>query len=155
MAESKREEAFYEIVVQFGDCETTPCGSERGEQVKQMLESYMRDFQPLTEGEKEMLAKAAEIIHSAITVPCTACRYCVDECPQKIAIPDYFAIYNNLKQFGPGEIIMALNYYASVSAHQGKASDCLECGACEARCPQHLPIREYLKDVAKTLEPKF
>ncbi len=45
MAESKREEAFYEIVVQFGDCETTPCGSERGEQAKQMLESYMRDFQ--------------------------------------------------------------------------------------------------------------
>ena len=45
MAESKREEAYYEIVVQFGDCETTPCGSERGEQAKQMLESYMRDFQ--------------------------------------------------------------------------------------------------------------
>ena len=45
MAESKREEAFYEIVVQFGDCETAPCGSERGNQVKQMLESYMRDFQ--------------------------------------------------------------------------------------------------------------
>ena len=45
MAESKREEAFYEIVVQFGDCETAPCGSERGDQAKQMLESYMRDFQ--------------------------------------------------------------------------------------------------------------
>ena len=45
MAESKREEAFYEIVVQFGDCETAPCGSERGDQAKQMLQSYMRDFQ--------------------------------------------------------------------------------------------------------------
>ena len=45
IAESKREEAFYEIVVQFGDCETAPCGSARGEQAKQMLESYMRDFQ--------------------------------------------------------------------------------------------------------------
>lgn len=45
MAESKREEAFYEIVVQFGDCETAPCGSERGGQAKQLLESYMRDFQ--------------------------------------------------------------------------------------------------------------
>ena len=45
MAESKREEAFYEIVVQFGDCETAPCGSECGEQAKQMLQSYMRDFQ--------------------------------------------------------------------------------------------------------------
>ena len=45
MAESKREEAFYEIVVQFGDCETAPCGSERGDLAKQMLQSYMRDFQ--------------------------------------------------------------------------------------------------------------
>lgn len=45
IAESKREEAFYEIVVQFGDCETAPCGSERGDLAKQMLQSYMRDFQ--------------------------------------------------------------------------------------------------------------
>ncbi len=45
IAESKREEAFYEIVVQFGDSETSPCGSARGDQAKQMLQSYMRDFQ--------------------------------------------------------------------------------------------------------------
>ena len=45
MAESRREEAFYEVVVQFGDCETAPCGSARGEQAKQLLECYMRDFQ--------------------------------------------------------------------------------------------------------------
>ena len=45
MMQSKREEAFYEIVVQFGDCETSPCGSVRGDQAKQMLQSYMRDFQ--------------------------------------------------------------------------------------------------------------
>lgn len=45
MAESRREEAFYEIVVQFGDCETAPCGSEHGDLAQQMLQSYMRDFQ--------------------------------------------------------------------------------------------------------------
>ena len=45
MNASNREEAFYEIVVQFGDCKTSPCGSERGEAAKQMLASYMRDFQ--------------------------------------------------------------------------------------------------------------
>ena len=45
IAASKREEAFYEIVVQFGDCETSPCGSARGDLAKQMLQSYMRDFQ--------------------------------------------------------------------------------------------------------------
>lgn len=45
MMESKREEAFYEIVVQFGDSVTSPCGSERGDQARQLLECYMRDFQ--------------------------------------------------------------------------------------------------------------
>ena len=45
IASSKREEAYYEIVVQYGDCENAPCGSERGEQAKQLLECYMRDFQ--------------------------------------------------------------------------------------------------------------
>lgn len=45
VASSKREEAFYEIVVQFGDSETSPCGPARGDQAKQMLQSYMRDFQ--------------------------------------------------------------------------------------------------------------
>ena len=65
------------------------------------------------------------------------------------------ALYNTLKQFGPGQGIIAMTYYGNLNLTHGKASDCLECGACEARCPQHLPIREYLKDVAKTLEPKF
>ena len=45
MMESKREEAFYEIVVQFGDSVTSPCGSKRGDQARQLLECYMRDFQ--------------------------------------------------------------------------------------------------------------
>ncbi len=40
----KREEAFYEIIVQFGDCKTTPCGSERGEIARNLLDEYMREF---------------------------------------------------------------------------------------------------------------
>ena len=55
MAESKREEAFYEVVMQFGDFATAPCGSERGEQAKQMLESYMREFQNHLQGILHML----------------------------------------------------------------------------------------------------
>ena len=40
----RREEAFYEIIVQFGDCKTTPCGSERGEIARNLLDEYMRGF---------------------------------------------------------------------------------------------------------------
>ena len=46
-------------------------------------------------------------------------------------------------------------YYSAVHTSPGrKASDCLECGKCEAVCPQHLPIRQLLKDVAKEFEKK-
>ena len=42
---SKRESPFYEAIIQFGNVEDTPCGSERGEIAKQMLDEYMKDFQ--------------------------------------------------------------------------------------------------------------
>lgn len=45
IANGKREEPFYEIVVQFGDCKTAPCGSPRGEIAKEMLIEYMQAFQ--------------------------------------------------------------------------------------------------------------
>ena len=44
IASGRREEPFYEIVVQFGDSITAPCGSERGEIARQMLDEYMRGF---------------------------------------------------------------------------------------------------------------
>ena len=113
---------------------------------------FMTKFQPLDEREQEIVAQATEIIKASITIPCTACRYCVDDCPKKIAIPDYFAIYNNLKRFGGPQGMVARTYYGNLTQAHGKASECIKCGKCEQHCPQHLPIREYLKDVAGELE---
>ena len=45
ISKSKREEAFYEIVVQFGDSKTAPCGSQNGKITQEMLEEYMKSFQ--------------------------------------------------------------------------------------------------------------
>ncbi len=114
--------------------------------------SFMRQFQPLSGEEQAVVAKAAEIIRASIAIPCTACRYCVDNCPRKIAIPNYFAIYNNLKRFGDPQGMVARTYYGNLTQTHGKASDCEKCGKCEQRCPQHLPIRQYLEDVARELE---
>lgn len=97
--------------------------------------------------------KAKEIIKVSIAIPCTACRYCADDRPKHIAIPDCFAICNNLKQFGARQRIIAATYYGNLTQTYGKASNCVKCGKYEQHCPQHLPIREYLKIVASTFEP--
>ena len=108
--------------------------------------------QPLDEEEQKIVEQATKIIKASIAIPCTACRYCIDDCPKKIAIPDYFAVYNNLKRFGGPQGMVARTYYGNLTQTHGKASDCLKCGKCEKRCPQHLPIREYLEAVAGELE---
>lgn len=113
---------------------------------------YMKDFQPLSDDEMRTLEEAKAIIKDSITVPCTACRYCIDGCPKKIAIPDYFAIYNNLKRFGDKQMMVARTYYQNLLRTHGAAKDCLKCGRCEKRCPQHLPIRKYLEEVSASMD---
>ena len=109
--------------------------------------SYMKDFRPLTEGERETIAKTVQIINDSIAIPCTACRYCTAGCPKKIAIPEYFALYNNQKQFG---LLAGLaTTYGNLTATHGKPQDCIGCKQCENHCPQHLPIVENLKLVAE------
>lgn len=114
--------------------------------------SIMQKFVPLTVDEEDMLGKAAEVIRGNIAIPCTACRYCVSKCPMDIAIPDYFSVYNTYKRFGSMSVSDVINYYDYVKEQHGKPEDCVDCGSCENRCPQHLPIRQFLKDVHAALD---
>ena len=114
--------------------------------------SYMKDFQPVTQEEEAILRQVREIIQKSIAIPCTACRYCTDGCPQHIAIPDYFGFYNDLKRFGPSQMRNVRRRFNQLIEKNGKPSDCVKCGECEDRCPQHLTIRKYLEDVAGVLE---
>ncbi len=126
-------------------------GMSNLEQMRDNL-SYMTDFQPLSRAEYERIEKATDIIKASLAIPCTACRYCVDDCPKKIAIPDYFAVYNNLKRFGSKQAFVAATYYDNLAQTHGKASECIGCGKCESLCPQHLTIKKYLQEIASTLE---
>ena len=117
--------------------------------------SYMQNFQPLNQEEKDLLKKAADIIHNTIAIPCTGCRYCIEEnhCPQNIPIPRYFNLYNT-ESLCPGrDWSPEQEYYAnSVNDGFGRASACIQCRGCERVCPQHLPITDLLKKVDETLE---
>ncbi len=117
--------------------------------------SYMKEFKPLSDDEKDMCFKAAEIINNQIAIPCTACSYCTEGCPMKIAIPKYFSLYNeNMREdmAQKGWTVNFTNYGNLVNSGFGKASDCIACGQCEGVCPQHLPIIENLKKVAAHFE---
>ncbi len=112
--------------------------------------SYMRDFRPLNEAERAVISQAQEILGRSAAIPCTACRYCVEGCPQQIPIPDIFAAMN--KRLGAGQLDEAAADYRAAVSEGHRASDCVGCGQCEDACPQHLPIRDHLKTCAIHLE---
>ena len=111
--------------------------------------SFMKEFQPLNEEEQEAVKKVREIYLEQNSIACTGCRYCVDGCPRKILIPDLFHAMNMKKVFRDWD---QDERYAELTNENGKASACIRCGQCERICPQHLPIRDLLQQVAGTFE---
>jgi len=90
---------------------------------------------------------------------CTGCGYCMP-CPNGVNIPENFRYMNWYRVWGLEED--AKKAYANLSAEgtwgpwagriEGlKAEACVQCGECEPKCPQHIPIIDQLKEVAETL----
>ncbi|MDE5721415.1 MAG: aldo/keto reductase [Clostridia bacterium] len=112
--------------------------------------SYMKQFKPLDERELKAVQSVCGVFKAMNLIACTACRYCTAGCPEKISIPDLFACMNTKNIYHDWN---ADYYYREVHTKTGgKASECIGCGKCEKACPQHLPIRSLLKDVAKEFE---
>jgi len=114
--------------------------------------SYMRDFEPLTPQQMDLLHRVGAMVRANITVPCTGCRYCVQHCPKDIAIPEYFSLLNAEKRTRSRDFSTQGMIYRGYVRDHGAASDCIGCRACERSCPQHLPIVDSLKLVAETFE---
>ena len=98
------------------------------------------DTSPLSAQEQ---AKLQQIRDSLGTQFCRRCNYC-QPCTVGISISSCFLFDGYLRRYGLAD--WAKGRYASMDTH---ASDCIGCGACEGRCPYHLPIRDMLKKVAQ------
>ena len=104
--------------------------------------SYMKDFKPLSQAEKDVIRKAQFALSADQSIPCTACHYCTKGCPMEIPIPEIFTVANRRK--GSPEF-RTIREYNNVTQGRGRASQCIGCGQCESVCPQHLPIISLLK----------
>jgi hypothetical protein len=96
-----------------------------------------------------LIEEVRKIYASRVKVACTTCGYCAP-CPSGVAIPEVFSGYNTGSMFGNWKT--AAGMYDTFFASQGHGADqCQECGACEPKCPQQIPIMEKLKEAHKAL----
>lgn len=122
-----------------------------GMNTMEQMDENMRDAQPLSENETQALLKAAQKMRENTAVGCTKCGYCESGCPKNIAIPQYFALYNEYCR-NPKDDWKIEPVYQDIARGRGKASDCIGCAKCERVCPQKIAIREYLAKTAEAFE---
>lgn len=104
----------------------------------------------LSAEEQAVIAKAKAALDARAAVPCTGCNYCVDMCPNKIAIPYNFRAYNMGALYDDMEL--AKDFYQNeVSSYGRRADSCTSCGSCEEICPQHIAISEWMPKVDELL----
>jgi predicted aldo/keto reductase-like oxidoreductase len=107
----------------------------------------------LSSKELELVSKARELFHEVGYIGCTGCRYCT-HCQQNVDIPTIIALlneYSSKRRYPEAQEKIKQKYTQTVPANL-RASQCLQCGQCEAVCPQHLPIRRLLVEASASLE---
>jgi uncharacterized protein len=117
--------------------------------------------QSLTDEQLNIISEVKSVFRTKIRVGCTGCSYCMP-CPTGVNIPLCFQLYNSKHFFddkGFSTTSSQAAYLLFTSGADGNrqsyASLCKKCGKCEEKCPQSLPIREKLGEVARDMQPFY
>ena len=113
----------------------------------------------LTAKELDLVERAGRKYHELMQVGCTGCGYCMP-CPSGVKIPNCFDFFNKMHMFGNVAeskfMYIAFGSGMAGNSEPGFASQCVACGTCLEKCPQHLAIPDFLERVAAEMEgPNF
>lgn len=121
----------------------------------QMVEEnarYAGNAEPLKPEEIEAINNLMQKYRKLADLYCTGCKYCLP-CPKGIDIPSIFSFYNYYKVYELKDY--ARENYAGFGKSpwlpEVKADACIQCGACEKKCPQKIKIREQLKEAHRVM----
>jgi predicted aldo/keto reductase-like oxidoreductase len=119
------------------------------EQVKENVISAGRSAPGLLAGEElALVSQVRDEYKRLMPIPCTDCKYC-QPCPNGVKIPAIFSYYNEAMMFNAPEY--GRNAYANWLSEAERADNCVACGECEAQCPQHIQIIEWLETAGEYL----
>ncbi|MBQ3921404.1 MAG: aldo/keto reductase [Firmicutes bacterium] len=106
----------------------------------------------LTEEDLATVDRIRTIIREREKVGCTACRYC-QPCPKGVDIPGIFYYYNLMYMEKKTSARFEYAQVMGIRKDPGYATLCVGCGKCEQHCPQHINIRERIKEADRALRP--
>jgi len=95
----------------------------------------------LAEEDQHLIAEVQQAYEGLAPIPCTQCEYCLP-CPSGVAIPRVFSIYNDSATYDSWR--SGKWAYKFQMKPESRADNCIECGECEAVCPQNIEIIDWL-----------
>jgi predicted aldo/keto reductase-like oxidoreductase len=129
------------------DVQVVLSGMTTLEQLKENIAVFSKN-DPVTAEEKQLLDEAMKPLLDL--VPCTACRYCCEGCPQNLDIPKLIALYNEAK--GADNFTwMQLGFTLDAMKEAELPGACIGCGECAKLCPQEIAIPGIMKHFAELL----
>ena len=125
-------------------------GMSNLEQVQDNIRTFSGGA-PLSEQEVDLLHQTAEMLKNS--VPCTACRYCCEDCPAGLDIPFLLEIYNDLRV--AGEVVVTMRVEGLDPGELPTA--CVNCGSCKKLCPQKIDVPHVLAELDTMIQkiPKW